>query len=313
VLSGIPLFVFVIVQARKQGSAPVIRDVLLAASCLGCVLLAYLFYNTLQTGAPFPLPRNLFNPSDKFGFGQGIGFYGQHTFGAGLVNTDELLTSLTIMLFGWPFYGALAMLLAPFLLRRPRPWEVLHGAIVGLFVVAYVGYFYHGIAFGPRYYFEAFPSMVILAARGLSALAYRASRLLVAWGRRDAPDRARTVAVALLALLMACNLIYFLPRQFALYQGYSGMPGVGGPPLGSFIRQGVAGRVSTLTNALVTTDNWWYYSVYLAALNCPDLNCGTVFAYAPDTPTLLALQSRFPGRTWYRIDDQDGTLEAVAG
>jgi hypothetical protein len=133
------------------------------------------------------------------------------------------------------------------------------------------------------------------------------------WGRRGAKERARTAAVGLLALLMACNLIYFLPRQLTLYRGYSGMPGAGGPPLGSFIQEGIAGRFSTLTDALVTTDNWWYYSVYLAALNCPDLNCGTVFAYAPDAPTLATLRSRFAGRTWYRIDDRDGTLEAVAG
>lgn len=313
VLAGLPLLVFVLTQARKQNRARLAGDALLAALCLGCFLAVYLSYNTVQAGAPLPLPRNLFNPTDKFGFGPGIGFYGQHTLGAGLVNTDELLTSLTIVLFGWPFYLALAMLLAPFLLRRPQPCEVLHGAIVGLFVLAYVGYFYHGIALGPRYYFGAFPSMVILAARGVSALADRASRLLGTWGRRGARDRARTAAVTLLALLVACNLFYFLPRQLALYRGYSGMPGAGGPPMGGFIQERLAGRVSTLTDALVTTDNWWYYSVYLAALNCPDLNCGTVFAFAPDAPTLAALRSRFPGRTWYRIDDRDGTLEAVAG
>jgi hypothetical protein len=313
VLYGLPLFVFIIVRAHRQGAVRLLHDGLLAAVCLACFLLAYLLYNTALTGAPFLLPRHLFNPSDQFGFGSGIGFYGQHTIGAGLVNTDELLTSLTIMLSGWPFYCSLALLLSPFLLRKPQPWEVLHGAIIFLFVLAYVGYFYHGIAFGPRYYFAALPSMVTLMARGLQALAFRASCLLAGWGRCGAESRARTAAVGLLVLLMACDLIYFLPRQNALYQGYSGMPGRGGPTLGSFVRQGPSGRSATLSNALVTTDNWWYYSVYLAALNCPALDCGTVFAFAPDAPTLQALWSRFPGRTWYRIEHQDGMLQAVAG
>jgi len=313
VLYGLPLFVFILVQARRRGQADLFRDVTLAAACLAAFLLLYLLYNTIQTGAPLLLPRNLFNPADQYGFGAGIGFYGRHTLGAGLVNTDELLTSLTITLFGWPFSVAPAVLLAPFLLRRPQPWELLHGAVVALFVLAFVGYFYHGIAFGPRYYLEALPSMVILAARGYAALAQRAEAILVKMGRRGAQERARVATLVLLTGLLACNLIYFLPRQVALYRGYQGLPGAGGPALGGFVRQETVGRVATLRNALVTTDDWWTYNVYLAALNCPSLDCPTVFAYAPDALTLQALQAAFPGRTWYQIDDSTGTLEAAPG
>src|SRR5207302_7866500 len=58
------------------------------------------------TGDPLVLPRNLFNPDDKWGFGA-VGSLGQHTLAAGLVNTDENLTLLQFDLFGWPPLAAL--------------------------------------------------------------------------------------------------------------------------------------------------------------------------------------------------------------
>ena len=66
------------------------------------------------------LPRILFDPSDHFGFGDGIGFHLRHTLAAGLVNTDELLTLLQFDLFGWPPLFALGLLGVPFLLGRAR-------------------------------------------------------------------------------------------------------------------------------------------------------------------------------------------------
>ncbi len=50
-------------------------------------------YNALLTGNALISPRSLFFSGDHWGFGTGVGFYGQHTLAAGLVNLDELLTS----------------------------------------------------------------------------------------------------------------------------------------------------------------------------------------------------------------------------
>src|SRR5205823_3874727 len=115
-----------------------------------CFLIFYLLYNKTLTNSLWITPRHLYNPNDVLGFGKGIGFYGQHTLGAGLVNTDEMMTSLTIMLFGWPFYFSLACIILPFLLWKVRQWDILHGCIILLFIFTYIGYFYHGIAYGPR-------------------------------------------------------------------------------------------------------------------------------------------------------------------
>ena len=111
--------------------------------------------------------------------------------------------------------------------------------------------------------------------------------------------------------LLACNLVYFLPRQFDLYRSYSGIPGRGEPRLTGFIRYDLQGRESSLSNALVTTNDRWTYTVELAPLNCPRLDCASVFALAPDGATRVALTRAFPGRTVYTIHQQGDWLIAV--
>ena len=65
--------------------------------------------------------------------------------------------------------------------------------------------------------------------------------------------------------------------------------------------QALVGRVPRLDGALVVTEEWWYYAVYLAALNCPRLDCGAVFAYGPSEAMRDALVQAFPGRRWYDV------------
>ena len=279
------------------------------ALVVGAVFLAaYLGYNAALTGSALLLPRNLFNPADKFGFGVGVGFYGRHTLASGLVNTDELLTSLTITLFGWPFSLALAFLALPFLRRRPADWDVLHGAIVALFVLAYVGYFYHGITYGPRYYLEAVPSMAVLAARGLQRLAAGVGALLAGLGRGGAAARARPAAGLLLVALLACDAVYFEPRQAQLYAHLSGRPGTGGLVLGDFIRRAIPGREVDLPNAVVATSDPGIYGDVFGPMNCPDLRCATIFLVLPEGADGEALRAYFAKRTWYSASVRQDTL-----
>lgn len=275
-------------------------------------LLLYAAYNTALTGVPYLLPRHLFNSQDVYGFGSGIGFYGEHSVASGLVNAEQQLTSLTFWLAGWPFGFSLGLPLLPFLTRRWHGWDRAHGALVLLFVLAYVGYFYHGIVLGPRYLLEAVPSLAILTARGFVVLTESVSGWLARLGRRHAWWRARLAALLLLAALLACNAVYFLPRQVTLYQGFSGLPG-GGPTLDQTVGRDLAGRTPLLENALVVTDEWWYQVLYFAALNCPRLDCPTVYAYGPDAETRALLRARFPRRHWYDVHERDGILRVEPG
>jgi 4-amino-4-deoxy-L-arabinose transferase-like glycosyltransferase len=285
-----------------------LRDAPIALACLALFFGAYLLYNRALTGSPALLPRRLFSATENsYGFGEGVGFYGRHTLGGGLVNADEALTSLTIYLFGWPFYLSLALIALPFLLRRARARDLLHGAIVGAFVLAYIGLYYHGIALGPRYYFDALPSLVLLTARGFVALAGATAALCRAGGRRDTRPRARAAALVLCAALLACNALYFWPQQTRLYRPLAGRPGTGRLVLGDFIRRERAGRVGAVPHAVVIMREPGLADIF-GPLNCPRLDCETIFAYLPVGASDAPLRAAFPGRRWYSVVNRDGVL-----
>jgi len=269
--------------------------------------IVYVAYNAALTGDPLILPRLLVDGRDRYGFGQGVGFYNEHTVAAGLVNTEQQLVSLSFMLAGWPFGVSLAVPLLPFILRRRSGWDLAHGGLVGLYVVSYAAYYYHGIAFGPRYYFEALPSLLILTARGFWALAAAVATWLASLGLYGGWWRAQQAVGIIAVALLACNALYFLPRQFDVYTGYSGIPG-NRPALDDTIVRTVAGRASSLDGALVVSTDWWVHVMYFSALNCPRLDCPTVFVYAGNDATRDGLRAAFSGRRWYEVHDRAGVL-----
>jgi hypothetical protein len=309
-LWGLPMALFLLLGIRRKGVGGWPRDLAVAGGCLSLFGVLYLLYNWGLTGSPLLMPRGLFFGGDRFGFGEGVGFYGEHTLAAGLMNAEEQLTSLAICLFGWPFFFALAIPMLPFLTGRANRWDRLHGAVIALFVLTFVGYFYHGIVMGPRYYFETLPCLVLLTARGfvaltetMDALLFRLSSHRLAGLNSSASGTAgaRWATLLLAALLFACSALYYWPRQGELYQGYNGWPGGGGPTLGGFVGRDLGGRVPELKGALVTTDDWWVYSVYLAPMNSPRLDGDVVFALLREGESAEELQAAFPGRAWLRL------------
>jgi hypothetical protein len=266
----------------------------------------YLGYNAALTGSPLLLPRTIFDARDRFGFGDGIGFYGHHTPAAGLVVADELLNLLQFDLFGWPPLFALGLLGLPFLLRRPSRWDVVAGSGALLFVVGHMLYFANGVALGPRYYYEALPWLLLLAARGLDAA--------VATVRRVTTLSAPLAWVGMLVVLgvLTLNTVgFYLPRQVARRTDFTDIPYTERARL-PFVTTGLFGpRVNVSpTPALVVTGDWWLFNVVLSPLNCADLErCPVVFALASSTDDVAHLQATLPGRTLLRAFDRDGTVE----
>ena len=151
--------------------------------------------------------------------------------------------------------------------------------------------------------------MVLLSARGFSALASTAADLLRCFGfKSEVRLRSQLATVLFCSLLMVPNLLYFTPRQVELYRGFTGLPGGRGPTLGGFVTPDVSGRKPALENALVTTTDWWLYSVYLAAMNDPKLEGETVFALLPSGEERDTLMRVYSGREWYRLGRDGGNL-----
>ncbi|MEO8972854.1 MAG: hypothetical protein ABI406_14795 [Ktedonobacteraceae bacterium] len=272
-------------------------------------------FNVLLTGDPQVTPRSLFFVSDHWGFGQGVGFYGQHTLAAGFVNIDELLTILQIDLFGWPFYLTLAFLAIPFLTRRfvNADWFML--AVAAIMTGAYIGYFYHGIYLGPRYLFETLPFLLILTSRGIFTLATTAMdarQAMRTWFTRrkggtliPVQPRVSIMTIALVVVLLLCNILYYMPRQITLHQNFSGLPAgytinlpeIYHPPL---------------HNAIIVTDNFTIYQMVLFPLNDPLLHDDVLYAFARSSADYAELRSAFPGRTLYQLEiAQDGSVSYV--
>ncbi len=272
-----------------------------------------LSYNAQLTGNPFTTPRTLFFAGDHWGFGQGVGFYGQHTLAAGFVNLDELLTSLAIDLFGWPFYCTLACMALPFLTRRslPADWLLLAGSTI--MTGAFIGYFYHGIYLGPRYLYETLPFLLILTARGftvLMAIGISARQYCSKWWQERiqqptiSPSNVSTTnrltppfAALLLLTLLACNVIYYLPRQTTLYTNYNGLPFQRPIDLNTIYHP-------PMQHAIITTDDYTLYQLDLFPLNDPMLQGNVIYAYASSAADYSELNHAFPGRTLYRLNIQ---------
>jgi hypothetical protein len=267
------------------------------AACGLPFALLYLGYNAALTGSPWQLPRSLFDASDRFGFGDDIGFHHRHTLAAGLANTDELLTLLQFDLVGWPPLFALGLVVLPFLLARPTSWDLTAAFGVLAFVAAYTAYFYHGIALGPRYYFEALPWLLLLAGRGVQ-------RLIEVAGS--------TLAVALLLGALCLNtVLFYVPAALERRMGYSGFPDAR-PLTLSFVRVGLFGpRLENVpTPALVLTSDWWLFNAGLSALNCPRIpDCPALFALATTPQDEERLRTTYPGRTVLHAVNHDGRVD----
>ncbi|GER87325.1 hypothetical protein KDW_14870 [Dictyobacter vulcani] len=278
-----------------------------------CFVGISLGFNQLLTHDPLLSPRSLFYAPDTWGFGSGIGFYGQHTLAAGLVNLDENLTSLAIDLYGWPFYTTLAFMAIPFLTRQARLIDWLLLLCLVLMAGAYIGYFYHGIYLGPRYLFETLPFLLGLTARGivtLAALGRKPGHSIVQWSKDTATNHVSLAAprwslstVLLVGSLLACNLLYFLPRQIEVHKDYNGLPA-------NYQIDMAAIYQPQFHHAIVVTNNYVFYQMVLFPINDPVLHNDVIYALAGEPAQYAQLHQAFPGRKIYQISIvNNGTIQ----
>jgi 4-amino-4-deoxy-L-arabinose transferase-like glycosyltransferase len=276
------------------------RILSLIAVGLGAILpvLGLLGFQYSTTGSPFLSPQLLWWSYDTIGFGPGVGADGWHDPAMGLHDTWDRLTELQRHLFGWPFYLTLAPAMVPFILGRAsrRDWWLL--SIVAALVLGYVLYWNRGMAYGPRYYYEALGPLCLLSARGFQELS------TIGVDAR-APRRSMYGLVVALALV-AFNVLMYLPQQVDEFRGYLGVDG----------RRARLVREAGIDRGLVFVrdeprGSWQpYASVFW--LNAPTLDGPVVFArdrsdenqrlreLMPDLPAYLLTQSsvtRLPDRS----------------
>jgi hypothetical protein len=146
-----------------------------AAAGVGAGALLLAAYFRVLTGVWFVAPMTILSPANRMGFGADVGLMWDtfatpgHTPWRALLNLNFNMVVLSQDLFGWPLSGLLPILVL-LLCGRLRWGHVLCAVPCLSLVVAYAFYWYHGVAYGARFYSAALPFLVVLTAEGLRQL-----------------------------------------------------------------------------------------------------------------------------------------------
>jgi len=166
-----------------------------------------------------------YNASDTLGFGPDKGATWLRTWGSfghtpakALRSAWQHLEYTSRHLLGWPGCLSLALVVAPFVLGAAGRREWLLLAVLGSLAAGHMAYWAaHHVLYGARYWFEAVPGLMVLAALGLRALV----------GERGtcppAPSWARWAPAVALAALVAWGSWVYLPARLRELPAYGGI------------------------------------------------------------------------------------------
>ena len=95
-----------------------------------------------------------------------VGFSGANTVNIGIQNEQTQMAFLLLVLNGWPRYIGLLFVMLPFILATRRRWDWFLLGCAVMVMGAYTLWRGNGVMHGPRYWYEAIPFLMLLAARG---------------------------------------------------------------------------------------------------------------------------------------------------
>jgi hypothetical protein len=174
-----------------------------------------------------------------------------------------------------------------FLFSPRRFWELFLAGTALSLLLAYVLYWTNGDLFGPRYTYEVASALFVLSATGI----VRVWR----WAHKRGRWQTRFIGSALV-LLLAIDLLVYLPWQ---WRSYHGLFGITAEPK-AILQQ------ADLDNALVivNTDKrgWKDYAVPFS-MNTPTLDGSVVYA-SECPPMTQQLVAQFADRKVYYFDGQ---------
>ncbi len=291
-----------------------------AFSAGGLVMLVLFFaYRYATTGSPFTIEA-------VQGGTNSLGFSGGHTFAAGLSNEQTQAAYLMLVSHNWPVALGIGLAILPFALGSTRGWDwFLLGCAIGVMAI-YTLYFYNGLMHGPRFWFEAFPLIVLLSARGVELGASRADEIA-----RAVASRLTKTALAAPRRSLLRPALYLSVAALAVCGSYDWLRGDGGNWSADFVPHnarslkafnGIDERLvrrvedAHLQDALVLVQdcpNWQCYG-NVFWLNSPWLDGPVVYArrqagHEAETAKTLA---RFPERVVYEAIYASATLNPIA-
>ncbi len=308
--------------SRNQVS-PSARQLSYLLIAVGFLPLAALLplYNFQLTGQPSVSLYSLYWPYDRLGFGPQVGPDG-HTLTAGLANALWDLLKLSADFLGWPglslIFVVIALLLPgrhgfPSRISRPAlrshpPMEPtarteqaftaapgiwdngdkLLGAAFLCLVLAHTLYWVSATVYGPRYYYEALPLLLLLTARGIEKSWEMAN---TDFGHRFHGLWTRNTLRPALILLVAGNLALYLPLRLSSLKG---LYDVTAAPLRAV-------EEANLRPALVFVSaekGWTEYGAQFCQ-NSPSLDSDIVYALDRGAVENSELMAEYPHRRYF--------------
>jgi 4-amino-4-deoxy-L-arabinose transferase-like glycosyltransferase len=296
---GLPFIALGIVRFIRGNRAE--RKQLVSIGFLSLLLVTLLpLWNVAMTGDPTLNPYTLWWEYDRIGFGPGVGVTENgHSLFLAWWNLRWSLRTGVHDLFGWPY---ISWIFLPFgLMALRKKWEGwLLFSIFPALILSYMAYWVGSWLYGPRYYFEALPGLVVVSAMGILWLG--------GWLKRtvEGVSMRRVISGSLVLILIFLNLRFYLPPRLAMMNQLNG---IARRHLEPFER-------ADLDRAVVivhTLDRWTEYGTLLT-LTAPftesDLvlviSCGPhadarlasgysgwdIFHYYPDTPNVFYREPR---------------------
>lgn len=215
-----------IVSARKDAPRKVAIYAMVVVGFLP-PLLFLLYQNHELTGDWFRLAQDLVGSYDQPGFGPGHGSEIGHTPAMGLYNGLVYLRTLATMFNGWPapfalapvFLGLFAWWRGP---KKEPAWDALLWLpLVGL-LAAYFAWWSSTTIYGPRYWYEGMPFLLLMAGRGMDLLGRIAVPMVAqVWARQVR----WLVPAVVFTLFTAYALTQTLPAQVKTYTDYNDISG----------------------------------------------------------------------------------------
>ena len=281
-----PFVIYSLVQVLRREQSHWPRYLLVAASA-GAVAAMLPLYQWAVTGDPWLNPYLLWWPYDRLGFGPGIGAMpGGHSPFYAWINLKQDLSRAATDVLGWPGLSWVPLVLGLALRsRRARDWALLSPFLC--LIIAYLFYWIGSPSrlWGPRYYFEGFGGLWILAAVGL----------LKTWDwARSQPPQLRPILAGTLVVLIVGSLALNLPSRLGEAHGFYGITRSQFEPIEQ------AGLKDALV--IVYADRWLEYGALLSSMS-PTLDDEVVYARGINAEADAAVIDGYPGRTVYYLAD----------
>ena len=275
-------------------SARLIRGALVSAACLAGGIALYLAYNRVLVGAWFSGPLALVAPNNRLGFGPAIGYplafeTAGHSPWRALVNLNHNAAVMSQDLFGWPVTSLFFVLvLAAFGTTDRRHW--LSGTIILSIVAAYSLFWYHGEAYGARFYFTLLPHILLLTVAGIRQAPAVVARLFA--GANAAT--ASRVVVAFVTLCVIFGWTVYVPK-ISFISPYFNHKGVN-DGFDEFRRRERLDRAIVFVHAPEPL----YYGPALLANEIPPEHGSVIYVRDLDDAANARVLAAFPGRSVHR-------------